>query len=212
MTPIVDGVAGNAVWAVIVRFVLLRVYSVVRRLTKGSPFKSVVLCLRHRINATTRYYDPAFTSGGDVLYIAIMSQSTLKEMPQHLKASQLTNTRLRVLTWHHETPPEAVELFRMHLQENPVHRDRTLDQLRHAVGDWRALEKEYGNLSVREFRSAPTMQGLIVAGKWALVELLPYAAGPHERPALLLTPQSDPEAFTSISAQFERLWNDAERQ
>jgi hypothetical protein len=152
------------------------------------PIKSIVLCLRHRLNASEEYYDPAFKSGGDVLYIATMSQSTLKEMHHRLKDSQSTNTRLRVLTWHHYTPPEAVELYRMHLQENSDNPRRSLDQLRDAAADWRALEVQYPNLTVREFRSLPTMQGIIVSGKWALVELLPYAVGPRERPALVLTP------------------------
>ncbi len=212
MNPIVDGVAGNAIWAAIVRFILQRGYSTVRTFTKRTPFKSVVLCLRHRVHARTKYYEQAFASAADVLYVSIMSQDTLKEMKPHLITSQSTNTRIRVLTWHHETPGDSVELFRRHLQENDEHPERTRDQLRQAVADWRTLEKTYSNLTVREYRSLPTMQGVIVYGKWALIELMPYATHKHERPALILTPQSDSDAFNLIAAQFEKLWNEAEKE
>jgi len=212
MNPIVDGVAGNAIWAAIVRFVLLRGYATVRTFTKHSPFKSVVLCLRHRVHARTKYYEQAFASGTDVLYVSIMSQDTLKEMKPHLMTSQSTNTRIRVLTWHHDTPEGTVELFRKHLQENDEHRERTREQLCQATADWRTLEQAYTNLTVREYRSLPTMQGIIVHGKWALIGLMPYAAHKYERPALILTPQSDADAFKLIADQFEKLWNDSERQ
>jgi hypothetical protein len=133
-------------------------------------------------------------------------------MKPHLTTSQSTNTRIRVLTWHRDTPAETVDLFRKHLQENDEHPRRTLDQLREAVADWRALERAYSNLTVREYRSLPTMQGVIVHGKWACIELLPYATHKHERPALVLTPQSDPDAFKLVAERFEKLWNDAGRQ
>ncbi len=211
MNPIVDGVAGNAVWAGIVRLVVLFGNTTVRRLTRQSPYKSVVLCLRHRVHARTKYYEPAFAGGDDVLYVSIMSQDTLKEMEPLLKISEANNTRIRVLTWHHDTPSETVALFRMHLQENDEHRARTHEQLRHATADWRALEQRYKNLTVREYRPLPTMQGIIVHDKWALIELMPHATHKNERPALVLTPQSDADAFRLFAEQFEKLWDDAQR-
>ncbi len=84
VNPIIDGVTGNAIWAAIVRFILLRGYATVQALTKRSPFKSVVLCLNYRDNTRTKYYSQAFASGTDVLYISIMSQDTLKAMKLHL--------------------------------------------------------------------------------------------------------------------------------
>jgi hypothetical protein len=52
----------------------------------------------------------AFISGGDVLYVDIMSQSTLKEMPRHLDASRSTNTR-QVYKQLLETPQRATQSF-----------------------------------------------------------------------------------------------------
>lgn len=212
MNQIIDGVAGNAVWSAIKGFILLGANASVRALTRHSPFKSVVLCLNYRDNTRTKYYAPAFGSGADVLYVSIMSQDTLKAMKPHLLTSQSTNTRIRVLTWHRDTPAETVELFRKHLKENDEHPERTRDQLRDAVTDWRSLESAFSNLTVREYRSLPTMQGVIVHGKWACIELMPYATHKHERPALVLTPHSDPDAFRLVAERFEMLWNDAEKQ
>src|SRR2546428_10634653 len=73
--------------------------------------------------------------------VSIMSQDTLKAMEPHLITSQSTNTTIRVLTWHRDTPAETVELLRKHLQENDEHPERTHEQLRDAVTGWRALEK-----------------------------------------------------------------------
>lgn len=76
MNPIVDGVTGNAIWAAIVRFILLRGHATVQTLTRRSPFKSVALCLNYRDNTRTKYCAQAFASGTDVLYVSIMSQDT----------------------------------------------------------------------------------------------------------------------------------------
>ena len=84
------------------------------------------------------------------------------------------------LTWHHDTPAATVELFRRHIQENNDHPERTFIQLQDAVTDWRALEQEFSNVTVREYRSLPTMQGIIVYGRWACIELQSKSA--HSTP------------------------------
>jgi len=50
------------------------------------------------------------------------------------------------------------------------------------------------------------MQGVIVKDKWATLELIPFATKTTDRPALVLTPRTDPELFTLLVGRFERLW------
>jgi len=57
----------------------------------GSPYKKAIICLKHRSNAED-LFDRAFSSGGDVLYVSVMSQSTLKTMKARLDACKATGT------------------------------------------------------------------------------------------------------------------------
>jgi hypothetical protein len=172
---------------------------------KGSPYKRAVICLRHRSNAED-LFEGAFTSGGDVLYITVMSQATLKTMRSRLDTCKTTGTKIRVLTWYRKISESVIEAYRKHLNE--PYPERAVEQARRATADWRVLETEYPqNVFVREYASIPTMQGIIVHDKWAVLELIPYATHPNERPALVLTPESDSELFALFAKQFERLWD-----
>lgn len=211
MDGIGEWAASHATWEFLARFVAHPLLRVVRLVKRRSPYKTVEVCLRHRLNAKQQYYEQAFVSGADVLYVSLMSEGTIKAIRPHLDECRRTNTRLRVLTWHHGSNPEAVETFRRHLDEARHEPSRTLRQLQQALEDWRTLEGEYKDiLTIREYRSSPTMQGVIVSERWALIELLPYATHPDQRPALLLKPKTDPDLFALFKGQFERLWRDAE--
>lgn len=212
MDPIVDGVIGNAIWAGIVRFVVSTASSTLRHLKAHSPFKAATVCLRHRLNTREAYYEGAFGSGRDVLYVSIMSQDTLKEMKPLLELARDRKTRIRVLTWHRDTPKAAIECFRRHIAENADKPTRTVEQVKRAATDWRRVEKDYSNVTVREYESSPTMQGLIVDGHWAVIELLPYATHKNDRPALVLTPKADPELFDLFKARFEAMWSESQDQ
>jgi hypothetical protein len=209
MEPILSDLAGNILWVAIKRGVLFFAMRLTRRLTRESHFKSTVLCLRHRIHARERYYEKAFSSGEDVLYVSIMSHDTIKEMKQYLAKARESRTRLRVLTWHPDTSEDTIEALRKHLHENDDP-ERTIQQVRQAAADWDTLKGKYANLDVRKYRSVPTMQAVIVGQQWALVELLPYATFKNDRPALILTPKTDPDAFLLFRNKFEKLWDDAE--
>jgi hypothetical protein len=92
-----------------------------------------------------------------------------------------------------------------------LHPERFILQARQAASDWRELQTEYSkNLEVREYSSVATMQGIIVRGKWAMVELIPYATVTTDRPALLLTPDTDPEVFALLVDRFEQLWKNSQ--
>jgi len=182
-------------------------YKTLRLRLRGKTFKITTVCLNHRTNAKVKYYNAAFSSGKDVLYLSVMSQATLKSMKPHLDMCVRSDTKLRVLTWDEHIPAAVVEAYRLHLNENSDHPDRSLEQARRAAQDWKALQNDYkDNLQVRDYRSIPTMQGLVVEDSWALIELIPFSAQPEERPALLLTPKSDPELFSFFRQKFEDLW------
>jgi len=201
----------SAAWEVFTKGLAYPFFKFAHFVRSKSPYKTVEICLRHRCHTTERYYERAFVSGADVLYVTIMSQASIKLMPKYLEQCKRTpGTRLRVLTWHGDTPSQVVEAYRRHLGEASHDPKRALQQVRQARDDWRALEKEYKNiLTVREYRSNPTMQGLIVSDRWAMVELLPYTTPPGERPALILNRKAEPELFSLFKNQWEKLWDDS---
>jgi len=206
--PILEGVLGNAIWAFVSRGLTLGTTSALRLLKRNSPYKPTAMCLRHRINAREKYYEGAFHSGKNVLYLSIMSQSTLKDMRPHLEDCTKSGTTLRALTWDRSVPKELIEAYRLHLNEVQTPQAAVV-QARGAARDWRMLEGEFDCLTVREFSSLPTMQGLIVKDSWALVELIPFCTATHDRPALLLTPKTDPELFELFTQKWENLWDSA---
>jgi hypothetical protein len=171
--------------------------------------KHTTICLNYRPNLYTSHYAKAFSDGGDVLYISVMSQNTLKKMRDHLDLCKAKGTRLRVLTWHQKIPEAVIEAYRQHLREEDKYPERFVTQTRQAAFDWQQLQTEYSrNLEVREYCSVATMQGVIVKDKWAMIELIPYATETNERPALLLAPSTDPELFALLVDRFEQLWAD----
>ena len=206
---VVVGITGNAAWYGILRTIGAPFTWAGLLLRAGSPWKLAEVCLQYRQHARNRYYEAAFDSGRDVLYISIMSEGTLKAMQPLLERAQKSNTRLRVLTWHHDISDTVIEAFRQHLGEHDYAPERTSAQVRQAAVDWRQLESIYSNLQVREYRSAPTMQGYIVEGKYAVVELMPYRVHPTDRPALVLRPHRDRQMYTLLRQRFELLWNDS---
>lgn len=209
MDPISVGVAWNAVSSLLKQSGLFVLAPIVRRLKKGSPFQQIEICLKHRLHAREKYYEQAFSSGQDILYVSIMSQDTIKEMEPHLEKAKAVRSHIRVLTWHAEMPREAIESFHKHLKEN-ASVEQTIAQLRKASESWDDLSSRYGDvLTVRRYRSSPTMQAVIVGNQWALLELLPYGTHKNDRPALVLTSKNAPEVFPFFKKQLEQLWEDA---
>ena len=153
------------------------------------------------------YYKAAFRSGTTVLYVSIMSESSLKEIKPLLENAKKTRTKLCVLTWNKGISMEIIEALRIHLDENDDDPGLTVRQVRQAALSWRVIEKRYkDNVEVRDYSSCPTFQGLIVKDRWAVIEMLPFHTHPMDRPALILTPTADPELFEMFSGKFESLW------
>jgi hypothetical protein len=210
--PIVQGVVGNALWAAIQRLLLFVFVRVVSAIKGKSTFRSIVICLKHRLYAHDEFYAKAFSSGRDVLYLSIMSHNTLREdMRDHLESARSAKTHLRVLTWNPEDD-SAIESFRKHLGEESSDPQRTTAQVHQALADWKQLAAEFPDvITLREYQSSPTMQAVIVHEEWALVELIPYNAKPKERPALILRRKDDQITFDFFCNQFEKLWKHSKR-
>jgi len=139
-----------------------------------------------------------------------MSESTVKEFDSLLKENEQAKTKWRVLTWHPNVSAEAIEAFRKHLTEHSDRPAYTVEQVRRAAEGWTSIAARHPGVTVRGYRSSPTMQGILVADEWCLVELLPFGAHPQQRPALLLRPGQDADTFALFRAAFEALWLSAE--
>ena len=173
-----------------------------------SNCRVVTAFLRHRKTVYDKLYEKAFESGKDVLYLSIMSRETLEEMPDRLERARVAGTKIRVLTWDPAVGRKVVEAFRKHLGEHEDKTSGAYDQVCRASTAWRRLAGDFPSVitEVRQYDSAPTMQGLIVEGEWALIELMPFHMKPNERPALYLAASIDTGMFTVFDSAFNSLF------
>ncbi len=197
-----------AFWVAGGLFVVVGVTLYIRETAKPVGASAVPIYPRHRTTARDIYED-AFSSGEEVLYLSIMSQSTLKEMEPKLRRAQATRTTLRVLTLDPDLSAETIETVRRHLDENADNPSETVNQIKRAWEHWTDIKNRYSNVEVRKYRSAPTLQLIMVGDKYAIVELLPYDTHPRERPGLVITRKENPELFQLFREKYLRLWKDA---
>lgn len=163
----------------------------------------------HRATVRNRFYDEAFKTGKEVLYVSIMSRDTLGDsMRNNLKRATAAGTRLRVLTWDPKVGAKVVETFRKHLGEFERDHSGALRQVETARDEWTAMAKEYSSAieEVRVYDSVPTLQGIVVMGEWALIELLPYRTKKESRPAIFVSASIDKELYCLFESQFSLLW------
>lgn len=171
------------------------------------------LCMSHRKpgNVLDRYYLGALASCESVLYISIMSKNSFDLVEKHLTVG----TRLDVLTWMPSSTAEMLGFGKHEKTKFPksaAEKKAKIAQVRGALKRWRDLAQDH-KMRLRAYASTPTLQGVIVRGQWALIELLPFDTPTEERPALLMRadqPQ-ELEAFKFFSKRFERLFRFARR-
>ena len=114
------------------------------------------------------------------------------------------------MTWDPDVDPHVIDSFRIHLDENTFLPYKTINQVIEAAEYWRRMASECSsNITVRTYKSSPTMQGYFIGGPnaWGVIELYPFATQPNDRPALLLTVKNDPDVFALFRNAFEDLWN-----
>ena len=174
--------------------------------------RPAIVCLKHRTTARKKYYVEAFSSRTTVYYLSIMSKTQLENINPLLEVARETKTKLCVMTWDENVSVAVVEALRVHLNENNENPALTVRQVKQAALAWHDIENKYkGTVEVRYYSSCPTLQGLIVENSWAIIEMLPFQTNTMERPALILTPNGDPELFQLFSEKWEQLWNTAKR-
>jgi hypothetical protein len=171
----------------------------------------LVACFpRHRKTVWKKFYEAAFESGGEVLYVSVMSNRTLDGMARRLEIARKHGTTLKVLTWDPDVGRNVAKAFSRHLGEFEDRPGGACAQTRDALNKWQRLAAQYPTAitGLRKYDSVPTMQGVIVKGEWALIELYPYHVTPDDRPALFLTPH-DRGLFKHFCTAFEELFSDA---
>ena len=177
--------------------------------------ESSKIALTHRVNteAQKQYYERAFSEGDEILYVTIMSESSVKRggIEKHLKALK-PNAKLRVLTWYADD--SVIEAFRKNIGENEHDPKKTIKQVDESLKEWRQLMRDFPslNFSVKVYESSPTMQGALVRNKWALIEPLPYHIGKDDRPGIILTHADAPQTLALLWKAFDDLFEHGARQ
>ena len=176
--------------------------------SKRAELRSAWICLNHRSVLYKELYEASFESRGEVLYASIMSEHSLENMKKHLERAAATKTRLKILTWDPKVGRDAVEAFRKHLDEEKD----SEKQVANALQQWTRLAMDFPKAirEVRKFTSSPTMQGIIVKGAWAVLELLPYGIHPQDRPALLLDAARNRDLYEAFCEPIEKLFSQSE--
>jgi hypothetical protein len=169
------------------------------------------LYLFHREDSIPKkFFLKALQSKGEVLFLSVMSQHSFLVLDEHLAKE----TQLNVLTWMPDTAAEIIG-YSKHLNERKTgnQRDDKIEQTRNALVEWDkridpSSELYRKNIQVWAYDSSPTMQGILVKGGWALLELLTYDTKPLFRPALLLRNDEETEhqAFNFFWDRCEALW------
>jgi hypothetical protein len=219
ISPVIGHFSGYALpaWvalALILVAVILAYYLGKRNQIPGTPVASFpsersTIALTHRhTEARQQYYQRAFLEGEEILYVTIMSESTLKtDGVEGLLKTLKPNAKIRVLTWY-SRHTEVIEAFRAHICENKQATEKTVTQLYESLNEWRGLKREFPslNFSVKVYESSPTMQGVLVRNGWALIEPLPYNTGTAARPGFILTPAEAPKTLALLWDKFNDLF------
>jgi len=189
---------------------VLRQFYILLRGKLASPIRegqieAGAIHLRHRITSE-QYFSEALQSGEDVLLVSIMSSHTLAIVRAYLRNGKVNVRRLRVLTWDPDLPSEVIDEFAHHLGERAA---KCRNQVAEAWREWKECEAEYEFVEVRRYRGTPTMQGVVIGGRLALVELLSYHTPTVERCALLLAEKGTPNALRLLVGAFESMWDNS---
>ena len=162
----------------------------------------------HRRVVAQELYEASFTSGGEVIYLSIMSgKNTLAKMPERMQRAEASHTTINVLTWDPAVGADVIRAFGNHIDEEAT----VVEQTRVACDTWKKLARDHAGVVKKAgvYRSSPTMQGLVVLDDWALVEMIPYRTPPGERLSIFLSASLDRELFPMFQSSFQRLLADS---
>ncbi|MBI3582444.1 MAG: hypothetical protein HY096_00660 [Nitrospinae bacterium] len=145
-----------------------------------------------------------------ILFITIMSIHTVNKIKSMDTDKKLKVKELRVLTFKRRKQEDQIsKAISLHINE-PA--SAVASQINTAWNKWKELSDNIKpeKILLREYYSIPTMQGFVVEGKYALVELLTYHSNPDERAAILVEKKENPKLFQLFSSSFESLWRENE--
>ncbi len=164
-----------------------------------------LLYRRHR-QASEDMFWPAFKSKRDVLFITIKSLHTRNRLKDMIEHGDVNVHSLKILTLNPELHHSVFEALARQINE-PV--DNCINDCRDAYRVFCELASKYSYIEVQRYDTLPTMQGVIVNGDYAFVELLTYQSIPDDRTALMITQVDSPNSLLLLTQRFERLWGDS---
>jgi len=168
-----------------------------------------LLYQRHRKQASEDRFWQAFKSKRDVLLITIKSLHTRNRLKEMIENGEVAVNSLRILTLNPDLPYSIFEALAKHINE-PA--DNCINDCRDAYNVFCELASKYQYIEVRRYDTLPTLQGIIVNGNYAFVELLTYQSNPDERTALMISQADSPNSLRLLTHRFEILWKDSRPQ
>jgi hypothetical protein len=169
-------------------------------------FEQPSILLNHRRFFCDKFLFDALQKPTRILFVTIMSKHTINEIKSLNLRGNLNVNELRVLTLKCSKKVDQIaEYLSNHFDEKPV--ESVTSQISTALKEWKKLSEQHNTkVFVREYDSIPTMQGFIVEGQYALVELLTFHSQPNQRAAILAKKIENPELYELFSTAFENLW------
>jgi hypothetical protein len=171
----------------------------------------VNLCFERRRNAMGLFRS-AFKSDTDVYLLTIKSRNVFALIDALLPGFP-SGSRLNVLTWDPGDPrseenPSIKALIGL-TPDEPTTLKTFTEEVLNAPGLWDKRRKNWKNLKIeiRQYRSTPTLEGVLVKDRWALVELMPFGVPTELRAGLILKADKDPKAFMYFQKTFMDLWD-----
>jgi len=156
----------------------------------------------HRRNARD-YLTVALEKSTDILWLTVMSQHTTKWLARLFLEKRVNAKTIRVLTLDPNTPDAVIRAFAGHLNEPP---SGAVIQVKEAWAAWRDLAQRNPALSARSYESSPTLQGVFLDGREALIEVMSFHSTPDERVGLFITRETSPETFRTLHNAVEEMW------
>ncbi|MHB8579663.1 MAG: hypothetical protein ACYDA4_07355 [Ignavibacteriaceae bacterium] len=162
----------------------------------------------HRKYSNEKIFWDSFKSRKDITLITIKSLHTRNNLIERIGNGEVSVHSLKILTLNPNlAKPVFISLSK--LLNEPV--ENCIQDIQDAYNLFKELEHKYSFIEVRKYDCIPTLQGIIVSDKSALIELLTYHSNPDERSAFLLTQKDNPVTLQHFAKKIDLLWKEAKQ-
>ncbi len=144
----------------------------------------------------------ALGSSERVLLLSLMPETLVREIEGMVMRGKIAVPKLDLLLLARSIPRDLANAVGSHLKEG----NDKVAQIGAAWDHWESLYPSLPQLELRGYASAPMYQGMVVGERWMRLELLPFAVGTSQRPALFLTKEGTPRLFKQFYESMELLW------